>query len=54
MAHRVVETCEGKCTGPPNRGVRSTWWCGYPQESNPLPHTEHDHLHKGQWYHCYG
>lgn len=46
--------CEGKCTAPPNKGVRQTYWCGFKSTGEVRDHEEHDHLMKGQWYHCYG
>lgn len=46
--------CEGKCTAPPNEGVRQAYWCGFTPKGKEADHEEHDHLTKGQWYHCYG
>jgi hypothetical protein len=48
------DRCEGKCTAPPNKGVRQTYWCGFTKRRTPQDHEEHDHKFKGQWYHCYG
>lgn len=47
-------TCEGKCTDPPNKGIRSTWWCGFSKKGHVKDHEEHDHYYRGKWYHCYG
>lgn len=48
------DKCEGKCTAPPNRGVRQSYWCGFTKNRTPKDHKEHDYKFKGQWYHCYG
>lgn len=46
--------CDGKCTDPPNKGIRSTWWCGFSKKGHVKDHEEHDHYYRGKWYHCYG
>lgn len=48
------DKCEGKCTAPPNKGVRQTYWCGFTPKGKVADHEEHDYQLKGQWYHCYG
>lgn len=46
------EPCQDKCARY-TKGVRQTWWCGL-RGGPEKDHKEHDHLHKGKWYHCYG
>lgn len=52
----MTDQCEGKCTAPPNRGVRSSYWCGFKQKANPPQHQEHDWFDRrsGRYVHCYG
>lgn len=45
------EKCKDKCAP---KGVRQTWWCGFRTVTIPKDHNEHDHLYKGEWFHCYG
>lgn len=49
-------TCEGKCGGPPNRGVRHVYWCGLRTKTDPPPHAEHDWYSSkaGRYVHCHG
>ncbi len=49
-------TCSGKCTAPPNKGIRATYWCGFKAVRAPKDHPEHDHYDRkiGRWVHCYG
>lgn len=55
MVNAAREGCEGRCEAPPNKGIRQTWWCGFRKSGGrTTDHDEHDHYHKGQWFHCYG
>lgn len=46
-------SCKDECAKY-NKGVRQSWWCGFLKKREPAQHEEHDWLHKGVWYHCYG
>lgn len=50
------DTCAGKCGTPPNKGVRTVYWCGFKSKGNPPVHREHDWFDSkaGRYVHCYG